>query len=461
MVLARASRLGLRLLGKAGTQLPGVIALRVDPRFLQRIEPPERVVVVTGTNGKTTVSNLIGDSLRSLGIPYASNAAGSNIAAGLASTLLASTDLLGRTRQRLGVYEVDERASPYILPFLKPETVVVTNLFRDSYARNAHVDYIYDILSRSIPADATLVVNADDPVSFRLAASRPSVAFSIPPQAGEAERRDSRIKDQVYCPNCGHRLHYSFVRYHHIGFVRCERCGFTNPDAECVLVSRDLAEGTMVVRLHGEERTLTLPGQNITDGYNAIAALLALTEIGIADADACRALGGIPVTETRFREYPAGPKRVFSILGKDQNPIAVSRACDFIRAQSEWGTLVVVFDNEVYAALPDAKTVENMAWIYDADFEYLADAPVRLFVLRGHRASELRSRLLFAGISPERIAPLVPAMGDVARAIESATDGPVADSLDTVIVVHGTKNIPAAQRTAEDLAAYLRGEMTA
>ena len=75
--------------------------------------------------------------------------------------------------------EIDERSSKRIYPFMKPDILALTNLFRDSIMRNAHPQYIADFLTDSIPPETKLVVNADDLIAASVAPDNPRVYFGI------------------------------------------------------------------------------------------------------------------------------------------------------------------------------------------------------------------------------------------------------------------------------------------
>ena len=105
--VGKAARLGMRILGRNATFLPGRLALKIDPNFLGGLKMAPKVIVVTGTNGKTTVSNLVASILKRNGYSVTNNSLGSNVQGGIAATLLEDADLLGRSKKEVAVLEVD------------------------------------------------------------------------------------------------------------------------------------------------------------------------------------------------------------------------------------------------------------------------------------------------------------------------------------------------------------------
>lgn len=137
--MAKLSIPALKITRHNGTDFPGSLAVKLCPDFLKYIGKPEHIIAVTGTNGKTTVANMLNDVLTAEGKTVLSNRAGSNIISGVSTALLKGCGLLGRVKPEydLAILEIDERSAPRIYPYVKPEHIVITNLFRDSIMRNA------------------------------------------------------------------------------------------------------------------------------------------------------------------------------------------------------------------------------------------------------------------------------------------------------------------------------------
>jgi UDP-N-acetylmuramyl pentapeptide synthase len=79
--MSKCARVALRLLRRNATYFPGLLALKLCPDFMGRVGKPKKIIAVTGSNGKTTVSNLLNDVLEDKGYRVLNNQLGSNVAA--------------------------------------------------------------------------------------------------------------------------------------------------------------------------------------------------------------------------------------------------------------------------------------------------------------------------------------------------------------------------------------------
>ena len=120
MLAAKLAYLALKMLGRNATYLPGEIAVHICPDFIGYLKKPETVICVTGTNGKTTTSNLLNSVLTECGYDVLNNSLGSNVHGGIASALLCNSTFSGKPKKQLAVLEVDERSSLLVYKHLRP-----------------------------------------------------------------------------------------------------------------------------------------------------------------------------------------------------------------------------------------------------------------------------------------------------------------------------------------------------
>lgn len=397
----KAVRFALKVLRRQGSYMPGKISYRLDPAYLEHLPKPERIIAVTGTNGKTTTSNMLLDILSHRNPAIVNNSAGSNTKFGILTALAGNISLAGKKKSELAVLEIDERWSPIIFKALTPEILVITNIYQDSYKRNAHTDFIRDTIDRGVPAGTKLIVNADDLISSQVGRHRERVGYSIAPLAGEAEQRDSRLKDIRYCPDCGAELVWDFVRYHHLGRAHCPDCGFTNPEAKYVVTAVDQANKVIHLDEAGTRVTLPLILDTTEAVYNQLAAYSALREFGLPSAQIQADMEQIKVVGTRFNKTTAGNRTIYLITAKGLNPIANSRAFDIVRKHPGRKTVIYMNDDD-----PGLRFKENLSWLYDTDFQYLVTEDLDRFIINSWKSGDVVIRALLAGIPEHKIRAL-------------------------------------------------------
>ena len=439
--MAKLSIPALKITRHNGTDFPGSLAVKLCPDFLKYIGKPAHIVAVTGTNGKTTVANMLGDVLTAEGKSVLSNRAGSNIVSGISTALLKGCDLLGRVRPGydLAVLEVDERSAPKVYPYVKPDYIAVTNLFRDSIMRNAHPGYIADILTRSFPRESKLILNADDLISGSVAPENQRVYFGIDRLPTDVTECENLLNDMRICPKCAGKLRYEYRRYHHIGRAVCESCGFHSPDSDYLATKVDIAAHTMCIRESGVEYPYTLITDSLHNIYNQVTVIAILRQLGFDHGTIARRMAEVKIPASRLSEERIGGVNVIMQMSKDKNALACSRNFDYIRSKPGRKELLVMMN-----CMGVAKSwSENPSWMYDTDFEFLNSDDVTCLVCAGPRAYDYKLRLLLAGIPEEKIR----LAEDEFAALELLPLTPG----DDVYILYGVDGMPLAHRVKAKL----------
>lgn len=398
---AKSAQLLLKLLGRNATYFPGKVAIRFCKDFLRYVKPPKTVIAVTGTNGKTTVSNLITSILKENGYSVTNNSFGSNIAAGVISALIEDMTLFGRPKKDIAVLEVDERSSLLVYPLLQPDFLVCNNIMRDSIKRNAHTEFISYIISSGLKGTKTkLVLNADDLIAARLGdAEQTRIYFGMDAMKPE-EVVKPHLRDIVYCPQCGDLLKDEYVRYNHIGRHYCDNCGLQSPTPNYSIVDVDFENSTFTVRYNGNDEVYTLINDNIVNLYNFCGAIALLHEFGLSYDQIKKGFTNSKIVKTRLDEVKSGDLNITMIMAKGQNPIACSRCYDYVakHPSDRKAALLIVDDVD-----DNIKQSETTCWLYDCDYSVFTDPGIKQIIFAGPRHHDHYLRALLAGVDPAKI----------------------------------------------------------
>ncbi len=345
-----------RLAGRGdGSVIGGVIGLRLEPGLLAMLAQDRQVVLVTGTNGKTTTTRLVTAALAPLRERIASNAFGANMEAGMASALGQAPDAT------IAVLECDEKYIPSVLRATRARVVVLLNLSRDQMDRAAEIWLLARRWRDALAAapDCHVVANADDPLIAWAASDAPHVTWV---SAGQRWHDDSWC-----CPRCGSHLRRSGEEW------ICGECAFTRPPVRWALSGSDVIDPTGRVR----PLDLALPGR--ANQSNAVVALAVAEVFGVDVVPALRGLRDVISVAGRYTTVERRGVEIRLLLAK--NPAGWLEALDVLRPPPEPVMLAV------NAQIPDGR---DTSWLWDVDYRRLRGRPV---LVGGERRTDLAVRL--------------------------------------------------------------------
>ncbi|MBR2257445.1 MAG: DUF1727 domain-containing protein [Blautia sp.] len=398
--ICKLARSFLRIIGKGGTALPGKFALAFDREVLAKASEGMHVILVTGTNGKTTTSRILEAALLNSGKSCLLNRSGANLLSGITAEFVCETDRSGNPCHEYAVIECDEGALKQVVPLVKPEIIVVTNLFRDQLDRYGEVMHTREEILKGIALapESVLCLNADCPLTASLGSEKPNRIhyFGINTAVGDQQERE--LSDARYCIRCGAPLSYRYYTYAHLGSYSCPACGLVRPIPEVAAEKiLGLTEVTSLILLktgsHTSEIRVGLPA--VYNLYNALAAICAGWVLGLSETALSEAVGHTRACFGRLETFDLKGIRIQMILIK--NPAGCSQAVDYVSAIEE--------DFDLVFCLND-KTADghDISWIWDADLEKLAGNPHRKAVfVSGSRAEDMQLRLKYAGIPENAI----------------------------------------------------------
>jgi lipid II isoglutaminyl synthase (glutamine-hydrolysing) len=418
VALSRAIGGASRASGRGGgTTLPGRVLLRLEPEAIARLgRGLEASTIVSATNGKTTTAGMLAAILAAEGRSPVHNRAGSNMTWGVATALLEQDG-------REGLFEVDEAWLPKVAAQLDPSLIVLGNLFRDQLDRYGEIETLADEWARTV-ADRTgltgFALNADDPLIADLGRDpeeqpREGVLYFGIDDPSQALPQLQHAFDAKHCRRCGHPYAYERAFVGHLGHYSCPNCGAERPRPDVAATKielRGMDGSRSTLRTPEGEVTLELPLPGLYNVYNALAAIAAAIQLGVAVERSASALAGMKAAFGRVETIEVGGTPVSILLIK--NPAGANEVLRTLRLEAEGDGL------DLWIALNDRiADGRDVSWIWDADFELLEGA-VRRVVCAGTRAPEMALRLKYAGWPEEAI--------EVVPGIEASLDAAVPGS---------------------------------
>jgi len=392
-----------RFRGYKGSSLPGLVARKIYPGTLRNLASQVRksIIIISGTNGKTTTSNMVAEMLLDAGYSIVANREGANMITGVTTSFIMSAGLGGRINCDYAVLEVDEASMPVVLSEVTPRIVILTNFFRDQLDRYWELDKIIRVIRDSLMTlnDTTLVLNADDPLvaQFSITTGLPSVFYGLSKHE-HSTKTSFQTREAKFCPFCGTALSYDYFHYSQLGNYHCHGCNFERP--------RPLVEAVEVVAVpegtgcrlsyDRQEASLTIRAQGVYNLYNALAAFLVGLHLGIDIQIILDSLGKYQPVTGRMEKFNYFGKPAFLSLVK--NPTGFNEGIAALRAAG--GT------KDIFIAINDNDADgRDISWLWDVDFESLSSdhQSYFCFICSGLRGEEMALRLKYAGIPVEKI----------------------------------------------------------
>lgn len=372
----RFVRWTLKRLNRSATSLPGKVALAIDPKFFQSLTKNMKVVMVTGTNGKTLTTSLITHAL-SEKYSVLTNESGSNMVQGIATTFLNAKN------QEIAVLEVDEANLQKLTPYIKPELIVLTNLFEDQTDRfkNITETYKYIVKGAHISPTSKIIANGDVPLFNHDDLTNPKEFYGFKTNQ-ETPTQTTPTSDDTKCPKCGHPLHYHSLTYANLGDYYCTNCGFAHPQLTYQLTEvTTKARNSISFVVDDFEFTIQVGG--LYNIYNALTAVSVAKHFGLTNQQIQSGFDKTPMKFGRQESFFLDDKEI--IINLVKNTVGFNQIVDLIELDSNSKSLIALFNN-------NAADGTDISWINDADFEKLVTLNIEEVLVSGLVAQEVKSR---------------------------------------------------------------------
>ncbi|SDI84279.1 UDP-N-acetylmuramyl tripeptide synthase [Frankineae bacterium MT45] len=384
--LGKLTLLALRLIGRRGNALPGLVVERLFPGYLPRALAalPQGVVIVSGTNGKTTTTKMV-TTLLSQRYRVLTNDTGSNFVRGTITACVEHAGWGGKLEYDVAVFELDEAWAVKFVDVVKPDRALLLNVMRDQLDRFGEIDTTARLLGQVAAATTGhLVLNRDDPRIAALAElTKADVSFyGVAPEL----RGDFPNDEELY----GGPLYVSPV-----------------PARAELLTLPGGGEGTCTIRLDDRSESVQLRAQGSHNAQNAAGAAAVALSFGLSPEEVFSGLRQVEPAFGRGQTFLVDGRRV--VLHLVKNPAGFRQSLRVLDGTTP--AAVVIAINDDYA---DGR---DMSWLWDVDFVAAFSARRTRLSTSGTRAADMAVRLHYDDIP---VTEVQPSLGEALRCAVAA-----------------------------------------
>lgn len=383
--------------GISGTTWPGGFACMIKKDFVScfQLKSTTKVVMVTGTSGKTTTTGMLAQLIRDDGRTICTNAVGANMGRGVATALIRSSKLNGRVDADYIVLEVDERYIPLVSRQLKPDIILVTNVLKDQSQRNGEPGVIMDKIKGAISPEIHLILNRDEPNCASFGIERENVSYYGVSGISTETAKAGDYTVACSCPVCSRAISYEYENLLNIGKFSCTSCSLHSPDAATVVTPS--ADGSKITA-NGESYKVKYTS---TDFLYCYASMIAFAEHeGIGRDSIQRSIREFKIQSGRVEKMKAGSKTINYLRIKQETPVTLQSAINVTSADKK--KKIIVLDLcEVVDFIPN---YTGVYYSYDCDFSKLVDDSVVRYICMSETVCyDEAVRLVLEGASPDSI----------------------------------------------------------
>lgn len=378
---------------KGGTNFPGRVALKLDNNILSVVSNNYTIILITGTNGKTTTTSMIYNIIKETDKKVITNGTGANMFTGIVSCFIDNYSFKNSKEEKYAVIEVDEANLKFVTKYISPKIITVTNLFRDQLDRYGEVYTTLEKILEGIKLspDSTLVLNGDESLLGDMNTANKKVYYGFGISIDDNKKIDLNA-DAKFCKHCKNEYSYNFITYNHLGDYFCLKCNYKRPDLKYnVNAIKNINENSSTVEINSREYCINQPGTyNI---YNGLCAYSVAKELSMPE--------DIIVKSLKNQRSSFGRQEIINIENHEvkiilvKNPAGFDQAISTVSLDTKPLNLAFLL-NDNYA---DGRDV---SWIWDVNFEQINEFKINSLIISGIRLYDLAVRLKIAGLTPDK-----------------------------------------------------------
>lgn len=398
--IAKLVAIAVNLIDKQrGSNYSGKIALKLMPDFVAHFKNIhyDKVFFISGTNGKSTTTNLLYHTLTSAGKSVACNTEGANMMGGVATTLIKNSTLAGALNKEYLVLEIDERSFPGIRKVLPGKNLGLTNLQKDQVQRNGDPDFILRKFRNSITNDMTLYLNNEEPRSRSMEDLVDNAKFFSVAANAKTYTRNDFYNVTLPCPKCGHPIAYDSYNLANIGKFHCTKCSYASTQENFIQIdSINFDENTFATG----DSLWKVQYNNPFYIYNFAMCMAICREIGLTDTQIQNGFATFKNPASHEDVIHFNGKEIHYLRGKQENPEALQSQLDIIAADNRKKAVFV----GMYEVTDFYPYYGGSFYFFDCNFPAVVESNVEHYIAFSSTiANDLASRMILAGAPEESV----------------------------------------------------------
>lgn len=384
---------------RRGSNFSGEKAIKIDPKMIQHFKGVDcnKMLFITGTNGKSTTNNLVYHIFKNSGYKVVSNLEGANLMAGVATALIKHSGMTGKINADYFIFEVDERFLPSIYELLPARNILVTNLQKDQVHRNGDPDFIYRKLLPVMKKETRLFINNEEPRSRTFAQYNENIVTY-----GVERHQESFVKNDTMptmaCPICHNAIKFDYYNNDGMGAFKCLGCQSKSEEKPDYMVTgADFAKRNFCIN----DVEFVMPYNIPYMLYNYAAAVAVAHEIaGISLLQASDAFKTFKNVGGRFEVLQYDNKTIKYLRIKQENPETFQTSINIIASDKSPKMVCIGM-----AHIPDSvPSYTNTFYGFDCDFSQLVESNVEKYLFfTKYVCYDAANRLIYEGVSPEKM----------------------------------------------------------
>lgn len=378
-----------------GSSLPGAVVLKFNKNILKELKLPSKVIAVTGSSGKGSTTSMLAKMFRDQGYKVTHNASGSNLIAGITTSLIKDAKLNGKIKSDIVILEVDERYTKYIFKDLKIDLLVITNICRDQPPRQGHFDLVFEEINKSISKNMTLVLNGDDPYLRKFENKNNKIIYYGIEKNKYAYKKNIFMNLNInYCPKCNSKLEYNSYDFENNGDYYCSKCDFKRPKIDYAVNNIDYNKNIIEIN----NNKVSIPFNVLFCIYNTLAAYSVGDIFKLDKTKMIETISNIDKDKKIYNVYEYKKRTVTVLNNKNENSSTFNQSLLYINRFKDEKVVVIGWKE-----ISRRYNFDDLSWLYDIDFEILKNLNINKVVCVGIHRYDIATRIKLAGINEKNI----------------------------------------------------------